>query len=131
TSVGFVDSDKDGFAEGQDCDDKDAKIKPGALEIPGNTVDENCDRVVAPFPPVGSGVHATFGVRGPLTKVIDLTVTDIPQGARIALQCKTTHLRGGGGGSGGCGFAKQSFGFGRGPRQSVDLSSSFGGRKLK
>jgi hypothetical protein len=126
----FPDADADGIAEPEDCDDKDAKIRPGALEIVGNKIDENCDGVVAPFPPIGSSVHSSFQVLGGKTKVVDLTVTDIPQGATIVLTCNSGH-HGHSTSSNDCPFSKRSFGFGRGPRQSTDLSGSFNRRKLK
>jgi hypothetical protein len=139
TAQPYPDADGDRVPEPEDCDDKDAKIKPGALEIVGNKVDENCDGVVAPFPPIGSGIHSSFQVMGGLTKVVDMTVTDVPEDATIRLECRSAHLRlarakrggGGGGGSGGCAFSKVSFGFARGPRQSVSLEGSFSKRKLK
>jgi hypothetical protein len=38
-----VDEDGDGYSKLVDCDDKDASINPGAVEIPNNYIDEDCD----------------------------------------------------------------------------------------
>lgn len=37
------DNDGDGYPESEDCDDTDATINPGAVDIPNDGIDQNCD----------------------------------------------------------------------------------------
>jgi hypothetical protein len=81
------DVDNDGVPAPADCDDRDAKRRPGLPDKPGNGIDEDCLNGDAPFPRVLSGVSSKFKT-GARTIVQALTVIDLPPGARIELLCK-------------------------------------------
>ncbi|MBI4606320.1 MAG: putative metal-binding motif-containing protein [Planctomycetes bacterium] len=42
----LVDRDQDGFPEGQDCDDGDATVHPGAQEVCDNLTDDDCEAAI-------------------------------------------------------------------------------------
>lgn len=48
---GDPDGDGDGFPRSRDCNDADASVNPGSLEICGNAGDEDCSGTANPCPP--------------------------------------------------------------------------------
>lgn len=61
TLVETLDADGDGFYFFDDCNDHDPKVYPGAVDIPGNNTDEDCD-----------GTDKTVGVTTPATAGLSL-----------------------------------------------------------
>ncbi len=85
-----IDVDRDGVSPPADCDDNNAAARPGAIEVPGNAVDEDC--VGGPAAAIGrivSGVDYYFDARNPkFTKVDQLVVKDLIAGSTVQVTCK-------------------------------------------
>ncbi|MEK7705369.1 MAG: putative metal-binding motif-containing protein [Myxococcota bacterium] len=56
-----VDADRDGYSTVADCDDSDAASYPGATEVCGDGVDQDCDGADAACPSCGDAVVASSG----------------------------------------------------------------------
>ena len=63
-------------------------IHPGALEIRGNAVDENCDRKAEPFALLRSLVASNWQFGDTYSAAAPVDIRNAPKGARIALSCK-------------------------------------------
>jgi hypothetical protein len=81
------DSDHDGFAAGQDCNDLDAGIRPGAVEVRGNAVDENCDGLREDLPQITANVSSGWRVNGSRVRVERLLVTSGSEGMAVEFRC--------------------------------------------
>jgi hypothetical protein len=93
-AAGGIDADGDGFFAGQECNDGNAAIRPGALEVRGNRVDENCDGLAEPFPNLPSGVVTGWTPDGSLLRLRVLQITQqFPRGLKVEIRCKGSKCR--------------------------------------
>jgi hypothetical protein len=83
----LVDADHDGFFSGQDCNDHNAAIHPGAREIRGNAVDENCDGLAEALPTLSTGVSTKWNVTGKRFVLSQLQISQPPRGAKLEIRC--------------------------------------------
>jgi hypothetical protein len=97
-AVAAPDLDSDGFNSLIDCNDTDPGIRPGALELNDNAVDENCDGVLGTTPAVNPNARVTEQVivtlaffanaKKTTTKFTTLQVKNVPLGATVTVTCK-------------------------------------------
>jgi hypothetical protein len=129
----LVDADGDGFFSNTDCNDSNPSIHPGAADIPGDGIDQDCSGADAPAGGGAQGVLGTgpsssssvlaarlgsaFKVKGKRTVVRRLVLTGVPDGAKVKLSCKGK----------GCPFKSKTF---RPKHGSVSLTKALRHRSL-
>jgi hypothetical protein len=83
-----LDADSDGFTADKDCDDANPAIHPGAREIRGNAVDENCDNIKEPFPKVGANASLVVLFGRGFVQLKTLKVSALERRDTVKLSCK-------------------------------------------
>ena len=83
------DADGDGFNNTLDCNDANAKIFPGAPEVPGDKIDQDCNGADTPFPLLLADVTFSFDRNAARTRffLTQLAVKDAVRGMKIELLC--------------------------------------------
>ncbi len=70
-----VDEDGDGYNSFIDCDDNDSSINPGAIDIPDNGIDENCDGETLITSLDEEGIDENIFIHpNPVVDIVNLTI---------------------------------------------------------
>jgi virginiamycin B lyase len=88
------DADHDRYPETVDCDDHDALVHPGAVDRPGDMVDQDCSGGAAVWGHLAPSVDVRWSTQRRATRFTRLTLGALPAKAIVSLSCR----------GGGCGF---------------------------
>jgi hypothetical protein len=114
-----MDRDGDGVPRPADCDDTTRSVRPGAKEILGNKIDENCNGRAEPFPTLGVDLRQRTAVFSAFTTITELRLSGLRKRQRIRLRCS----------GGGCPFKQRVIRVRKRGRR--DLAGQLDGARLR
>ena len=83
-----ADRDHDGYPRRLDCDDTRATVHPGAVDVPGNAIDEDCVGGPQPYLTLDSSVGFTAYFRRSSTRFAELFVRHARAGSVVRVRCR-------------------------------------------
>jgi virginiamycin B lyase len=84
---GPPDHDGDGYPQPIDCNDSVAAIHPGAIDKPGDRIDQDCSGGDAPYPRFAPNIDATWTIHKGYLRFTHFAIHDLPPRARLRLTC--------------------------------------------
>jgi streptogramin lyase len=82
------DADGDGVAPPVDCNDGNAAIRPGAVDKPGDKIDQDCSGADAKFPALKARANFSWAFVGSRTLLTKVDVTALAGGETVKVTCK-------------------------------------------
>ena len=83
-----VDGDGDNYPAALDCNDANAAVNPGAVDTPGDSVDDDC--VGGPAPPLEMAPTVSWDHKASRRSTVftSFSVSNVPPGSTVAVRCK-------------------------------------------